>query len=192
MSWLLLLLLSFLLPVRPAPAQEMALPVDVQWPLFDRILAYDRGMEARIGEELVVGILYQSLNRASLNSRDEVMQAAQDVETRLLDGSRIRLVAIEATSSVELEAVLQAEAIDLLYITPLRSYDLKQLGTLCRKHGIATMTGVRSFVEEGVGIGLGLRGERPEIVVNLKACKEQGIELSSEILKLATIYGHDR
>jgi len=167
-------------------AQEMALPIEVQWSLYDRILAFDRGFSERADGGIVVGILFQSRYRESLNARNQLLDLAQRTPARL-GGRSVRLVSIEATTPREIGAQLREEGVDVLYITPLRALDLSAIAEISSEQRVLTLTGVREYVHMGVGLGLGLRGGRPEILVNLRSCRAQGAELSAELLKLSTV-----
>jgi len=179
-------LLSFT-PPQVLTAQEMALPVETQWSLFDRILGFDRTFQERTRDELVMGVLLQEGNRTSRNARDEFLRASRSVPSRTLRPERIRFVSLEATSALELRRRLEEEGVDLLYVTPLRAHDISRVSQVSEDLGVVTMTGVREYVEDGIGLGLGVRGGRPEILVNLEVCRRAGMDLSSELLKLATV-----
>jgi hypothetical protein len=170
-----------------ASAQEMALTPDVQFPLFDRILTYDKNFTERVGDELVIGVLYQRRFRPSVAARDQVVRAVQELGLDSLSGVPVRFVTLDLDAG-GLDRRVQAEDIDYLYVTPLRSPDFDQIVSVCATHQVTTLTGVREYVEDGLGIGLGVRGGRPEIVVNLPAARASGSELSSRLLQVATVY----
>ena len=163
----------------------MDLPIETQWPLYDRILQFDRRFETRADDGIVVGVLYQGRFRPSTLARDELMQFASRTSLQL-GGRDVRLVAIEVTTLREVELELVERGVDVVYFTPLRGAPLRELAGLSVEHRMVTLTGVREYMDSGVGIGLGLRGGRPEILVNLSSCQAQGVELSSELLKLVT------
>jgi hypothetical protein len=53
---------------------------------------------------------------------------------------------------------------------------------------ILTITGVPSYVEGGISIGLGLKSNsKPEILVNMGSIKSEKHDISSQLLKLAKI-----
>jgi hypothetical protein len=49
------------------------------------------------------------------------------------------------------------------------------------------VTGVPEYVERGLAIGVGVKGERPEIVINLDASRAEGAELNAQVLRIARI-----
>jgi len=74
---------------------------------------------------------------------------------------------------------------DVVYLTPLRSFDVRSISQTGRDLGILTLTGVPEYVELGIAIGLDRERGRPRILVNLEAAIAGGADLSSELLKLA-------
>lgn len=189
--WLLTLALV-LCPVFPAGAlhgQEMALPAENQWSLFDRILGFDRNLEERTEDGMVIGVFYQSRYRVSASARGELVQAAQGASGRILDLEHVRLVSLEANSEEEMRRRLEEEGVDLLYVTPLRAQEASEIAEVATGLRIPTLTGVPEYMAEGICLGLGLRGGRPEILVNLPVCRSVGMDLNSELLKLATVVG---
>jgi hypothetical protein len=64
---------------------------------------------------------------------------------------------------------------------------MKAVRELSRRTGVRTVTGVPHYVEDGLGIGIDLRGGRPEIMVNLVASRAEGGDLDAQLLKLARI-----
>jgi hypothetical protein len=169
----------------------MAAPVETQWSVFDRILTFDRAFEARNGDGIVVGILVQSRNRASVTARDQVVAAAETIPALILGGDHVRFVFIEAGDRASMKENLERESVSVLYVTPLRAADLAGISQVVAELDIITLTGVRDYVELGIGLGLDIRGGKPEILVNLEACRASGMDLSSEVLKLATVISSD-
>ncbi len=168
-------------------AQEMAVPVEVQLQLFARILPFDRQLRERVGDEIVVGVVYQRRLRASLNAMNAV-SAALDGELRIAD-LPVRHVPLDAGDGAKLTTAIATHDVDVLYICPLRAIDFGVLTAASRAHGVLTYTGVPDYVAEGVAVGIGTRAGRPLIMINLEAARAEGAEFSSELLKLVHVVG---
>ena len=166
-------------------AQEMAVPVEVQTSVFLRVLQFDRDLADRAGDELVIGIAYQRRNRASLNARDAILGASRGEQSVM--GIRVKYVTIALTGDGSLGDSLGANKVDVLYIPPLRSLGLERVIAAAEAHGVLTWTGVVEYVGGGVAVGVGAKGGRPEIVINLDAAKAAGVRFSSQLLKLARL-----
>ncbi len=77
--------------------------------------------------------------------------------------------------------------IDILYITPLRATGIKEIIRACGAGKILTLTGVPEYVTDGVAIGIGIKGEKPRILINITSAKNEGSDFSSQLLKLAMV-----
>ena len=52
-----------------------------------------------------------------------------------------------------------------------------------------TITGVPEYVDQGLAVGIGIRRDRPLIIVNLEQARAEGAAFSSQLLALARIVG---
>jgi len=169
----------------PASEQEASVPVAVQISIFLRIVAFDRALTLRAPQEIVFGIAYQRGNRASVLARDEASRALRASEDGV-GGIRIRIEPIDLDAARLSEEILRLR-LTHLYVTPLRATDLATITALTRAASVLTLAGVPAYVAAGLSIGVELRDGRPRILINLAASRLEGADLSSELLKLATI-----
>src|SRR5207248_1488455 len=102
---------------------------------------------------------------------------------------RVSPILIEAGSQEQLRARLSDLAADVVYVTPMRAIDIAEIGRICRAHHLHTVTGVPEYVEAGLAVGIGLRRDRPLIIVNLEQARAEGAAFSAELLALARIVG---
>ncbi len=165
--------------------QEMSIPVNVQFPLFLKILTFDRNFKARVGDEIVIGIVYQGKFKTSLNTKDEIMNAMDRYPIKKVEDISIRCVPVDIGNKPNLERIISRNDIDVLYITPLRALGVGSITSVSRAKQIMTLTGVPDYVESGLAVGIGIKGENPQIIVNLPAAKSEGANFSSQLLKLA-------
>lgn len=168
-------------------AQEMPVPVPLQYQLFVKVLHFDRALTARVGEKLTLGIAYQSLYKRSENTKDALVGAMEASRPNAIRGIPIVAVLIDLTEDGSLRDAVEEQAIDVLYVAPVRAYDLAFLTRVCREHGILTWTGVPEYCQNGVPVGFDARGGRPEILINLTAARAEGTEFSARLLPLARI-----
>ncbi len=165
-------------------AQDMEIPVAVQLPLFFKVVTFDRQLRSRAGGTLVVAIAFQSGSRVSATAKDEAWRSASGI--REIDGMPVSLVPIDLDHE-ELAAGLARSRATIIYVTPLRGVDVRELARVARAAHVTTLTGVFRYVELGLAIGVRLRGDRPHIVVNLAASRLEGADLAAELLKLAHV-----
>jgi len=159
----------------------------VQITMFDKILQYDRAFHDRVGEEVVIGIVFQERFRASLRAKQTLRDAVTNDDVTTVNGVPVRFVDVELADDGLFEDTLSQDEFDLLYVMPLRARALEELLVVSRAHHIATLTAVPEYVARGIGIGLGVRGGKPEIIVNQAACEAEGVDLSSQLLRLAHV-----
>ncbi len=167
--------------------QTPELPAEVQWKLFEKILHFDRNLKVRSGKEITIGILYQSRYRSSLNTAENFYNAVVRSKIKQIDYIPIRLIRFDLSDPSKLENMLLNNEIDILYISPLRAFELINITNLTRKFGILTMTAVPEYAEQGISVAVGLKSEKPEIYINVSASKDENIDFSSKILKLAKV-----
>jgi hypothetical protein len=158
--------------------------VDVQFSLFFRILTYDRNLAHRAADGLVIGVVFQPHVRASVLAKDEAMRQQVPHEA----GYTVRMVAIALDGSTDLAEAATQAGCNVLYIAPLRAVDVAAVTRASRAHGMLTLTGVAEYVAAGIAVGVGLRGDRPEILVNLAASRREGADFSAQLLRLARVW----
>lgn len=171
-----------------APGMEQTVvPMEVQAPLLVKILAYDRALPERVGEELVVGILYQERVRESLTVKDAALAHFGHGGATHLQKTPVRAVVLPLGDMEELTELIRLHGVDVVYVAPLRAVSISELVLHTRAAGVSTITGVPAYVEGGVAVGVAERGGRPRIVVNLGASRAEGSEYRAELLRLATV-----
>ncbi|MCP4633665.1 MAG: YfiR family protein [candidate division Zixibacteria bacterium] len=181
------IILIFFLLVSSVPANEMAVPVDIQFRLFLKIIACDRDLESRFGDEIKIGIVYQSKFRASLDVKNRLIEVMQESPIKDIEGIPINYIPIDLGGVSTLASSISNAGVDILYITPLRALDVKQISDISRENRITTLTGIPEYVKDGLAVGISSKGEKPLIIINLEAAKTEGAKFSSQLLKLAEI-----
>lgn len=171
----------------PSFAQEMPAPVDIQYQLLIKILTFDRNLHSRVGDTLVIGILYQKQFRTSLNVKDELLEYYTESKIKGIDSIHLSCVPINFHSVTDLENHLDMRKVDLVYIAPLRGKEVAGVATACQVRKILTATGVPEYMDHGVVIAIDLQAENPQILINLDAAKKIGVEFNSQLLKLSKI-----
>jgi len=192
MGILLLLGIFFLAGLFPllygAPSpEEMETPVEVQVPLFLKILTFDRNLKKRVGDEIVLGIVYQEKFRTSFNVKDQVEQYLKGMPENTIDEIPFRWICIPLVSPADLQTIMKKEQVDIVYICPLRAVDVEALAAVSRSLGTTSMTGVPDYCPLGITITISAKGGTPLININLTAAQAEGIDFGSRLLKLAKV-----
>jgi hypothetical protein len=164
-----------------AVSVSMPVPADVQAALFKNIWKLDRNFDCTKGVRLA--IVYQEKYSDSVAAKDEFLASI----SRL--GPHTIVVLIEAGTQRLLGDALRGGALDMIYVTPLRAVDVSEIGRISRFYRIRTITGVPEYVEAGLAVGIGIRKDRPLIIINLAQARAEGAAFSSQLLSLARIVG---
>ena len=170
-----------------ADAQDVPVPIETHLPICMAALPFDRKLKERVGEELVVGIIYQARFLASTRAHEEALRVLNELSTEEVDGVPVRYVSLPVSREEDVErAVLDGEA-DILYIAPLRAMSLASITRVSRAHDLMTWSGVTAYADEGVTLTVDARGGKPEIVINLSAMVSEGVDFTAALLDYARV-----
>lgn len=167
-------------------AQNLEVPIEVQYALLLKILTFDRNLNNRVGTEIVLGVVYQKKFKMSEQTKDLLVQQMTESAIKTVDGIPIRYTIIDVDRE-DLSQQVARDPVDLLYITPLRAFDLDEINKISANFQVLTLTGVPDYVESGIAVGIGIKGDRPLIIIHLASAKKAGADFSSQILKLAKV-----
>ncbi len=169
----------------PLACQEMPVPVSVQFPLFMKILTFDRNIN-RFGTKINFYIVYQSNYRTSLNIKNEIFQVTNFRNPGKIQNAQVSYIGIDLSSET-IENAVSKYGKGVLYITPLRAVDIADITKFSQRQNMITLTGVPDYLRNGVSVAIDTKGNKPEIMINLPATKAEGSDFSSQLLKLSTI-----
>lgn len=168
-------------------AQTFDVPMDVQVPLFSKILSYNRNLASRVGDRIVLGIVYQHTYKTSSAAKDEFLKTVAENKVTSMGGVPFSIVLIDIAGTSDVELELETHKVTIAYITPLRAFDVEELCRSTQQRKILTLTGVSTYVDRGASIGIGMQNDRPEIIINLPSSKAEGAEFNSHFLKLVKV-----
>jgi len=168
-------------------AQDIAVPIDVQFPIFFKIFSYDKNLTQKVKDHFDLLIVYQRKFRTSLNIKNSAQSVLEGKSFKYFNSSPVIIKSISIESASELDEYLAKNHIDCIYIAPLRAIHISEITSITRKRKILSTTGVVEYVEQGVSVGLAIKSEKPQILINLPASKAEGADFSSQLLKLAKI-----
>ena len=183
-SWRILFPLLVILSAAITPTADgetFPIPARVQMLLFSKIWMFDRSVAGR--DPIVMAVLYQSTYRTSTEAKDQLIDAVR------AERLQIRCVPVPLDDVAGISIELQQVKADVFYVTEMRGINIPDVVAISRARQIKTITVVGGYLEAGVAIGLRVRNDRPVIVVNLRAAKAEGSDLTGQLLKVATIIG---
>jgi hypothetical protein len=168
-------------------AEDGPVPVEVQLALFEKIISFDRNLKPRVGNQIILGILYEEDFRTSLNVMDDFLESMDASQVKQVGGIPIRCVPLAINGETDFALILTRSNVNVLYVAPLRAVDMEKITAVTRAKHILTLAGVPEYVESGLAIGIGTRGEKPLILINIGAAKAEGSDFNSQLLKLAKV-----
>jgi hypothetical protein len=168
-------------------AQEVALPVALQYQLFAKILTYDRNLTPRPDGQLIIAVVFQPSVRPSRAVADGFVDAVRSSSLKTVNGAPVRIERIALTNPAALEVALKEVQAGAAYLAPLRATDVRAVLAVTERLGVLSMTGVPEYMEAGVAIGLDVRNGKPHIIVNLPRARAGGADLGSALLNIAEV-----
>lgn len=169
-------------------AQEARVPADLQVALFAKILSFDRNLATRCGPVIDITVLYQANNTESREAALGFVAAFEKTPV-LISGRTVSVTAVAIERIIDAQATMQSRDPDVVYIAPMRAIGIGDVIHAIIDYGAAAITPVRHYVENGAAVGVELQGGRPHVLVNLRAARGQGMDLSAQLLKLAELVG---
>ena len=186
------IVLLFVLYFGAAAAQEITVPVELQISLFKKVMTFDRNLEKRSGGELVVGVLFQSRFRRSLSVKNEFFGCLEKMPRDTLGQLPVKFEAIDLSETADWQAEASARHVNVLYLAPLRAIDVKEIFHVSQSRRWVTWTGVIEYVDAGCSFGIVLKGDRSSIKINLAASRSEGMDFSSQLLKLVQVVSNPK
>jgi hypothetical protein len=160
---------------------------DIQFDLTLKILTFDRNLRLRVGEEIVLGIVYDSNSPASTQVKMEMERAIEDSAFKSVDRIPIRKTVLDISRATNWTVDLAKSGVDLVYLTPLREQALLRMLGICRKMRLTSVASLPEYPARGATIGFEPPGGKPVIVINLRAAAAEGADFSSRLLSVAKV-----
>jgi|GEM_PF-419028 hypothetical protein len=165
---------------------EMAVPVSQQLPLFFKIFPFDRNFKSKLKDELSICVVFQKNYRESVLAKNEFLELGTSSYSNY-GAYKVRYKSVSIETIEELDNYLSKNTVNVLYVAPLRAINISRIGELTSERRILSITGIPSYVDAGVSVGIDIKGEKPHIRINISQAKSENVDFSSQLLKLATV-----
>ena len=179
-------LLLFSFPFQQGSAQQIVVPVQIQIPLLLKVISLEKNISSH-SDKYSIGIIFQQSSQVSRELKDQLLAMNGKKESFLLNGTRVNFIPFEINSERDITRLLDNQRVDAVYIPPLQSMNITMLTDATKSNRVLSLTGVPEYVDLGVSVGIGIEGEKPEVVINVTASKEEGVKFSSKVLKMVRI-----
>jgi hypothetical protein len=184
---LLVCLVSIAVLGRCVAASAQVVPPDLQATILVRMLGYDRSLKPRAGNVVGLGIVYKASDKASTQTYNDMLRAFKSIESQTVQGMPIKISSLAYKDATGLAEWMIKDGVVALYIAPGLGPELDAIRSVCQQKKIVSMSPVRVFVEQGVAVGVVVKGDSPRLLVNLTAAESLGMDLDSKLLQLADI-----
>ncbi len=164
---------------------QQVVPSDLQATILTRMLAYDRALKARAGGSVGIGIVYKTSDKASAQAQGDMLRAFKGLESQTIQGLALTVATRPYKDPADLTSWIATDGIDALYVAPGLAGELESIRAVCREKKVVSMSGVRAFVEQGLAVGVVVKGETPGIVVNMTAAELVGMDLDPKLLQIS-------
>jgi hypothetical protein len=193
LSSLASVVLSLLLAAPFARAAEDASQADLatkELTIILKMLTYDRQLEFKAKGALTIGIVYNPADPASLKDQTQVADvlAKWAAENKKVNKLPLGTYLVEYATQDQLDKVLKSKVISVFYVCA-GVKNLEYLVKVADAHQITTVTTTPAYVSKGVAVGVTALGERPDMLVNLRSAKAEGIEFEASLLHIVKIVG---
>lgn len=155
-------------------------------PILARVLAYDRTLLDRAGDQVVIAVVHQPTDPASVDDGKRMLAGFKALEHLPLKGKPFRVVAVPygPTAMADAQRVHGADAV---YLCDGLKAEIGAIVGATRKLKLMSMAGTDAYAELGVAIGVALENDKPRLLVNATASREEGAQLSSDLLRFAKV-----
>jgi hypothetical protein len=158
---------------------EDIVPTDIQSLMILKLIPYDKELKTKTGGNVKIGVFYNN-NSHSVSSKSEFISAFN---------KQIGKISGEVNFSLlETNDVNALKSVNVIYVTPNSEQYLDSIKSIARSSKIMTTTGVAKYVEDGkVSVAITSKNNKPKILVNLPSAEAEGVNFSSNLLKLAEV-----
>jgi hypothetical protein len=168
-----------------ARADSATVPLGLQVELFAKVADYDKTLLGRSEGMVRILVVTRAGVAESASAGARVLNALSAIAT--ISGLPHQDTSVEFTDAPSLIALCKARGVSILYMTPgLVDVDenvSKELANI----PVLSVSATAEGTAKGMVLGFDLAGGKPKLVVNLPASKRQGVRLSVEVLRIATV-----
>jgi hypothetical protein len=165
----------------------MAAPADVQMPLLLKALAYDRNVEEKARGDILVGLLYKPGDVESEAAARSVAKLIAGFPTQKISDLPVYYRLIPFEDEADLANIVREEWVDVLYVAPGLRESLSEILRVTAEGKVLSITGVTSYVLEGVTMGIEALGDKAEMIINLASAQNEGTKFSGQFLNLCHV-----
>ncbi len=151
-----------------------------------RILAFDRKVIARAGDEVRIAVIYRSGAEASEKLQRAVVEALVAAGKRQ-SVAKLPVKVLAIAYSPSLEADLRREKVAAAYVSAGLEDVTDAIAKATRAASALSFSALEASVRGGLSVALVRREAKVGIVINLKASRSEGADLDAGLLTVAEV-----
>ncbi len=175
--------IAALLVSAPVQAERLSAPLEAAIHL--RALGYDRALKERVGNSVVIALLYDPGSSASVQAAEDLRDAFISLSKKMKIQERAivtkMVVYKDSWPSNELSKVAA------VYVTPGLENRLPEIRTQAARNSIPTLCGDRDLAKQGLAVAVYVKGSSPGLTINLRSARSMGMDLDSRLLAIAEV-----
>jgi len=168
-----------------ARAESVTVPFGLQVALFTKVADYDRTLPGRAVGVVRVVVLTRASSPESAAAAGQVLDALAGIPR--ISGLPHEDAVVPFTTPASLAELCRARSISIVYLTPGLVDSAEALGQALAGIPVLTVSASGDGARKGAVLGFDLVASKPKLVVSLPSCRHQGVRLSSDVLKIATV-----
>ncbi len=168
-------------------AASQTVPVEMQLPIYFKLLTYDRTLWDVAEPRLRIGLLHRLGSDLSSRNLAAMLEALEASAEKTINGLPFEYVTLSWRDHDDLTRQLTRADIDVLYVTAGHRGHLDAVARNTRHLGILTLAGSEGDVGRGLSVGLSPEGERLRIEVDLEALGAEGHQFDARVLRLCRV-----
>jgi YfiR/HmsC-like len=158
----------------------------IQYTLLLKIMTYNKNFLGKATDKVIIGIVFQSGYRISTDAKETLVD--------VIDGSGLKVenrivnyILIDLSGSAGMEYFVKNSSPDVLFVLPMRGINISNITDVSERYKIMTFTVVPAFMDDGISACVNMDGEKPVIMINRNSARSEGVDFSSQLLKVARI-----
>lgn len=168
--------------------QGVEVPYEIQWALISKILIYEKNLNSRCDDSIVIGILFQKGDLQSEKAKDDMLSIFQLAELETILNLPVKVFSISIDHFIDPTFDFGSIKVNHIYITDMRGVELSPVFSVCSTFKMLSITGTESLFSKGASVGLVLNDNKPSILINSTSAKNEGVEFGYQLLKHAKVY----
>lgn len=168
-----------------AIAAPVAVPLALQAELLVKVAVYDRNLRERAAGTVRVLVVVKRDDAASLAAAGNVEHRLDAVD--VIGGMPHQHERVTFTNAKDLAARIRERRISCVYLMPGLSTDIDGIREALTGGDVLTVSAVPEDVARGVVLGFDQTSGKPKLLVNLTQAQKQYVNLTSDLLRIATV-----